>query len=215
MQGNGPARPLGPMARLERWAMACQGLGAMDDAPGRRARETPWANGSSKSGLEKMSFPNCAAPIPIETFSTGSAAYRAINCSSPRLPSAKSSPKLPGNRTLPKLMRSRNGWTGFCPHLAYCRLTPAREWRLPSGTDAMIAAVAIVNWLEVVTRNVRDFEQLGVPALDERFRSYTETQIDGLPPGPAIVTDRPAAGRVVELGRPNRKRRFSYALRRK
>jgi predicted nucleic acid-binding protein len=38
-----------------------------------------------------------------------------------------------------------------------------------SGTlmqDAMIAAVAIVNWLEVVTRNVRDFEQLGVPALD-------------------------------------------------
>jgi predicted nucleic acid-binding protein len=52
-------------------------------------------------------------------------------------------------------------------------VTAFREWaRLmhrQSGTlmqDAMIAAVAIVNWLEVVTRNVRDFEQLGVPALD-------------------------------------------------
>ena len=51
--------------------------------------------------------------------------------------------------------------------------TAFREWaRLmhrQSGTlmqDAMIAAVAIINWLEVVTRNVRDFEQLGVPALD-------------------------------------------------
>ena len=51
--------------------------------------------------------------------------------------------------------------------------TAFREWaRLmhrQSDTlmqDAMIAAVAIVNRLEVVTRNVRDFEQLGVPALD-------------------------------------------------
>lgn len=32
--------------------------------------------------------------------------------------------------------------------------------------DAMIAAVAVVNRLTVVTRNVRDFEQLGVPVLN-------------------------------------------------
>lgn len=32
--------------------------------------------------------------------------------------------------------------------------------------DAMIAAIAIVNELTVVTRNVRDFEQLGVPVLN-------------------------------------------------
>lgn len=32
--------------------------------------------------------------------------------------------------------------------------------------DALIAAVATVNRLTVVTRNVRDFEQLGVPTLD-------------------------------------------------
>ena len=32
--------------------------------------------------------------------------------------------------------------------------------------DALIAAVAIVNRMTVVTRNVRDFEQLGVPTLD-------------------------------------------------
>ena len=32
--------------------------------------------------------------------------------------------------------------------------------------DAMIAAVAIVNRLTVVSRNVRDFEQLGVPVLN-------------------------------------------------
>lgn len=32
--------------------------------------------------------------------------------------------------------------------------------------DAMIAAVAVVNELTVVTRNVRDFEHLGVPVLD-------------------------------------------------
>ena len=28
--------------------------------------------------------------------------------------------------------------------------------------DAMIAATALVHWLTVVTRNVRDFDQLGV-----------------------------------------------------
>jgi len=32
--------------------------------------------------------------------------------------------------------------------------------------DALIAAVAIVNRLTVVTRNVRDFHQLGVPTLN-------------------------------------------------
>ena len=32
--------------------------------------------------------------------------------------------------------------------------------------DALIAAVASVNRLTVVTRNVRDFEQLGVPTFD-------------------------------------------------
>ena len=32
--------------------------------------------------------------------------------------------------------------------------------------DALIAAVAIANRLTVVTRNVRDFNQLGVPVLD-------------------------------------------------
>ncbi len=32
--------------------------------------------------------------------------------------------------------------------------------------DAMIAAIAIVNQLTIVTRNVRDFEQLGVPVLN-------------------------------------------------
>ena len=32
--------------------------------------------------------------------------------------------------------------------------------------DAMIASIAIVNRLTVVTRNVRDFEQLGVPVLN-------------------------------------------------
>ena len=32
--------------------------------------------------------------------------------------------------------------------------------------DAMIAAVAVVHGLTVVTRNVRDFEQLRVPVLD-------------------------------------------------
>ena len=48
-----------------------------------------------------------------------------------------------------------------------------REWarlmRRRSDTltnDAMIAAVAIVTGLTVVTRNVRDFEQLGVPVLN-------------------------------------------------
>ena len=48
-----------------------------------------------------------------------------------------------------------------------------REWarlrqRQPETLtyDAMIAAVAIVNRLTVVTRNVRDFERLGVPVLD-------------------------------------------------
>ena len=33
--------------------------------------------------------------------------------------------------------------------------------------DALIAAVAIVNRLTVVTRNVGDFNQLGVPVLDQ------------------------------------------------
>ena len=32
--------------------------------------------------------------------------------------------------------------------------------------DALIAAIACVNRLTVVTRNVRDFEQLGVPTFD-------------------------------------------------
>lgn len=32
--------------------------------------------------------------------------------------------------------------------------------------DAMIASIAVVNRLTVVTRNVRDFEQLGVPVLN-------------------------------------------------
>ena len=32
--------------------------------------------------------------------------------------------------------------------------------------DAMIAAVAVVHRLSVVTRNVRDFERLGVATLD-------------------------------------------------
>ena len=32
--------------------------------------------------------------------------------------------------------------------------------------DALVAAVAVVNGLTVVTRNVRDFEQLGVPTFD-------------------------------------------------
>ena len=32
--------------------------------------------------------------------------------------------------------------------------------------DAMIAAVAVVNRLTVVTRNVRDFEKLGVPVMN-------------------------------------------------
>ena len=48
-----------------------------------------------------------------------------------------------------------------------------REWarlmHLQSDTllqDAMIAAVAVVHRLTVVTRNVGDFERLGVPALD-------------------------------------------------
>lgn len=48
-----------------------------------------------------------------------------------------------------------------------------REWarlmRRQSDTltnDAMIAAVAIVTGLTLVTRNVRDFEQLGVPVLN-------------------------------------------------
>ena len=48
-----------------------------------------------------------------------------------------------------------------------------REWaRLKhrrSGTlieDAMIAATAVVHRLMVVTRNVRDFEQFGVPVLN-------------------------------------------------
>ena len=46
--------------------------------------------------------------------------------------------------------------------------------------DAMIAAVAIVNRLTVVTRNVRDFEQLGVPVLNP----FAE-ELD------AIMTSRP------------------------
>ena len=37
--------------------------------------------------------------------------------------------------------------------------------------DAMIAAVAIVHRLTVVTRNVRDFNELGVPVLDP-FREH-------------------------------------------
>lgn len=48
-----------------------------------------------------------------------------------------------------------------------------REWaRLMHGRsntliyDAMIASIAIVNRLTVVTRNVRDFEQLGVQVLN-------------------------------------------------
>ena len=48
-----------------------------------------------------------------------------------------------------------------------------REWarlrqRQPETLtyDAMIAGVAIVNRLTVVTRDVRDFEQLGVPVLN-------------------------------------------------
>ena len=48
-----------------------------------------------------------------------------------------------------------------------------REWaRLMQGQsntliyDAMIASIAAVNRLTVVTRNVRDFEQLGVPVLN-------------------------------------------------
>lgn len=51
--------------------------------------------------------------------------------------------------------------------------TAFREWaRLmhrKSNTllqDAMIAAVAVVHRLTVVTRNVRDFEPLGIPTLD-------------------------------------------------
>ena len=54
-----------------------------------------------------------------------------------------------------------------------------REWaRLKhrrSGTlieDAMIAATAVVHRLMVVTRNVRDFEQFGVPVLNP-FESET------------------------------------------
>lgn len=34
--------------------------------------------------------------------------------------------------------------------------------------DALIAATALVYGLTVVTRNVRDFEPLGVPVLDPR-----------------------------------------------
>ena len=48
-----------------------------------------------------------------------------------------------------------------------------REWaRLMRGRsntliyDAMIASIAVVNRLTVVTRNVRDFEQLGVQVLN-------------------------------------------------
>ena len=48
-----------------------------------------------------------------------------------------------------------------------------REWaRLMQGQsntliyDAMIASIAIVNRLTVATRNVRDFEQLGVQVLN-------------------------------------------------
>ena len=51
--------------------------------------------------------------------------------------------------------------------------TAFREWarlmQRQSNTllqDAMIAAVAVVHRLTVVTRNVRDFERLGIPALD-------------------------------------------------
>ena len=32
--------------------------------------------------------------------------------------------------------------------------------------DAMIAATALVAWLDVVTRNVGDFEQMGVPLVN-------------------------------------------------
>ena len=38
--------------------------------------------------------------------------------------------------------------------------------------DAMVAAVAVVHRLTVVTRNVRDFERLGVPTLDPFAHRY-------------------------------------------